>query len=164
MDPIARGRLNARMQETLAELLSRQVKDPRVADITLTGVEVSNDATVANVYYSLIGGEEQRRLAQRGLVNVAGFLRGEIGRRLHLRSAPELRFHFDASLEQGQRIETLLRQWHEEKPAERGAAENFAGGAAPATDAGGGVDAPGQEDAAGGATDAGGPDDPWKQG
>ena len=116
MDRIAQARLNSQMQEMLAALLARHVNDPRVEDVTVTGVEVTNDLAVARVYYSLIGDEDQRRVAQRGLENVAGWLRGELGRRLRLRNAPQLRFFFDSSLAQGERIETLLREWHEEKP------------------------------------------------
>src|SRR5262245_46225306 len=100
------------MREALADLLDRQVKDPRVEGITVTGVQVTNDMAHAKVWFSVLGGEDEKRLALRGLQNVAGFLRREIGRRLHIRTAPELRFEFDASLEHGQRIETLLRELH----------------------------------------------------
>ena len=113
MDPIARARLNASLLEILAELLERRVRDPRVQDVTLTAVEVSGDLAVAKVFYSLLGDAERRRVAQRGLENGAGFMRGEAGRRLGMRNAPELRFQFDPSLEQGQRIETLLRELHD---------------------------------------------------
>src|SRR5262245_24688964 len=113
MDPIARARWNASILELLAELLERRVRDPRVEDVTLTAVEVSGDLGVAKVYYSLLGDADRRKAAQRGLENVAGFLRGEIGRELAIRTAPQLRFQFDASLERGQRIETLLRELHD---------------------------------------------------
>lgn len=122
MDPITQARINSQMMETLAELLARQVRDPRVEAVTLTGVEVTNDLAVARVFYSLLGDAQAKSLAQRGLENSAGFLRREIGRRMHLRNAPQLRFQFDASLEQGQRIETLLREWHDEKADDAGAA------------------------------------------
>jgi ribosome-binding factor A len=120
VDPITQARINSQMMETLAALLARQVRDPRVEAVTLTGVEVTNDLAVAKVYYSLLGDAQAKSLAQRGLENSAGFLRREIGRRMHLRNAPQLRFQFDASLEQGQRIETLLREWHDEKPDDAG--------------------------------------------
>ncbi|UCE01646.1 MAG: 30S ribosome-binding factor RbfA [Candidatus Latescibacterota bacterium] len=110
MDPIARARLNASLRDLLSELLARRVRDPRVEPVTLTGVEVSRDLAVAKVFYSVLGGEEVQRTAQRGLESVAGFLRGEVGRRLRLRTIPQLRFLFDASLERGQRIEQLLRE------------------------------------------------------
>jgi ribosome-binding factor A len=113
MDPIARARLNSSLLETLAALLQRRVRDPRVDGVTLTAVQVARDLSVAQVYYSVLGDDETRRVAQKGLENVAGFLRGEVGRLLHIRNAPLLRFHFDASLEEGNRIESLLREIHE---------------------------------------------------
>jgi ribosome-binding factor A len=120
VDSITQARINSQMMATLAELLARQVRDPRVETVTLTGVEVTNDLAVARIYYSLLGDEKAKSLAQRGLETAAGFLRREIGRRMHLRSAPQLRFQFDTSLEQGQRIETLLREWHDEKADDTG--------------------------------------------
>ena len=115
MDPIAKARLNSNLLETLAELLGRRVRDPRVVGVTLTGVEVASDLAVAKVFYSILGGEEERRIAQKGLENVAGFLRGEVGRLLHIRNAPQLRFSYDPSMAEGNRIETLLRKIHDEE-------------------------------------------------
>ena len=115
MDPIAKARLNSNLLETLAELLGRRVRDPRVEGVTLTGVEVANDLAVAKVFFSILEGDEERRIAQKGLENVAGFLRGEVGRLLHIRNAPQLRFYYDPSMAEGNRIETLLRKIHDEE-------------------------------------------------
>jgi len=118
VDRIARARIESALLAELVELLERQVRDPRVEGVTLTGVEVARDLAVAKVFFSTLGDAEAHRVAQRGLDHAAAFLRREAGRRLRLRQSPELRFHFDASLETGQRIETLLREWHDEdKPA-----------------------------------------------
>ena len=114
MDPVALARLNAGFRDLLAELLERRVRDPRVEGVSVTTVEVSRDLSVAKVFYSVLGDEEARRVAQRGLENVSGFLRREAGRRLRLRSTPELRFLFDASLERGARLEELLREIREQ--------------------------------------------------
>jgi ribosome-binding factor A len=112
MDPIARARINAAIRDVLAEMLQTRLQDPRLQGVTITAVEVVPDLAVATVYYSVLGDAERRRVAELGLQRVAGILRREIGRRQRLRNAPELRFAFDDSLERGQRIETLLRQWH----------------------------------------------------
>lgn len=129
MDPIARARLNAAVHETLVALLQRAVKDPRVEGVTVTSVEVTQDLAWAKVYFSILGGEEERRVASRGLAHVAGFLRGELGRRLRLRTTPQLRFEYDDSLDRGARIETLLREWHAEEQTHPEAGES-----PPATD------------------------------
>ena len=120
MDPVALGRLNAGLRDLLVELLERRVRDPRVEGVTLTSVEVSGDLSVAKVYYSVLGDDAARQVAQRGLENVSGFLRREAGRRLRLRSTPELRFVFDASLERGARLEELLRDIHSQDETSRG--------------------------------------------
>jgi ribosome-binding factor A len=115
LDPIAKARLNSNLLETLASLLERRVRDPRVQGVTLTAVEVASDLAVADVYYSVLEAGEPQRIAQKGLENVAGFLRGEVGRLLHIRNAPALRFHFDASMERGNRIERLLKEIHDKE-------------------------------------------------
>lgn len=109
MDPVTLARLNASLRALLVELLERRVRDRRVQDVTIMGVEVSRDLSVARVYYSLLGTHTERRVAQKGLESVAGFLRREAGRHLRLRSIPELRFFYDDSLDRGARIEALLR-------------------------------------------------------
>jgi len=111
MDPIARARVNAQLQQTFAEILEHEVHDPRVDGVTLTGVQVTQDLSFAKVFFSTLG---DARTAQRGLEQVAGFLRRNAAQRVALRAMPQLRFEYDASLEHGQRIETLLREWHAE--------------------------------------------------
>ncbi len=112
MDPVTLARLNASLRDLLVELLERRVRDRRVGGVILTAVEVAGDLSVARVYYDLAGAGSEREAAQSGLESVAGFLRREAGRRLRLRSVPELRFVFDRSMQQGDRIETLLREIH----------------------------------------------------
>jgi ribosome-binding factor A len=109
VDPVTLARINASLRDLLVELLARRVRDTRVENVMVTGVEVSRDLSVARVYYGLLGERTDRRTAQRGLESVAGFLRGQAGRHLRLRNIPELRFLFDESLERGARIESLLR-------------------------------------------------------
>ena len=109
MDPIAQARLNDNLRDVLVELLTSRVRDPRVEPVTLTGVQVSRDLSFAKVFYSVLGDAEVQRIAQRGLESVGGFLRREVGRELRMRNVPVFRFHFDASLERGRHIESLLR-------------------------------------------------------
>ena len=86
--------------------LLRELKDPRVQDklLTVVRVHVSGDGSTAKVYISAIEGLETAREAVKGLQNAAGFVRGELGRRLQLRKAPELRFIADNSIEEGTAI------------------------------------------------------------
>ncbi len=118
MDPVTRARLNASLRDLLSDLLARRVRDGRVARVSVTAVEVAGDLSVARVFYSVLGSEDDLRAAQRGLESVAGFLRREAGRNLRLRTVPELHFVFDASLARGARIEELLREIQEQSPGE----------------------------------------------
>jgi ribosome-binding factor A len=105
-------RLAGAIQTELAQLIARDVRDPRVARAglaTVTKVELSDDLAVAKVGVSFVGGEGAPADAVKALGRVAGFLRGEVGRRLTLRHAPELRFVHDRSGEHAARIDALLK-------------------------------------------------------
>jgi ribosome-binding factor A len=97
------------IQEVIAEILLREIKDPRIGMITLTGVRVSSDLRHARVYFSSMEGEEQRRQALSGLSSASGFIRHQLGRRLHLKVTPEVAFEFDPSLERAERLSRLLK-------------------------------------------------------
>ena len=106
-------RLGHQIRVELAELLSRQVKDPRIGFATVTRVELTADLHYARVYVSVVGSPEEQQSSIEGLSSAAGFLRHEIVHRLDLRRAPELEFILDRGAEAGERIEMLLQQIHE---------------------------------------------------
>ncbi|UCG14421.1 MAG: 30S ribosome-binding factor RbfA [Deltaproteobacteria bacterium] len=92
----------------LAEVLLRKVKDPRLAGITLTDVEVSADLRHATVFYSLLGDDEGKVAAAEGLESARGFVKRELGKRLQLRRMPDIGFRFDGSLEYGSHMDRLF--------------------------------------------------------
>lgn len=98
------------VQRYVSRLITQKVRDPRVEMVTVTDVEVNADTTQAHIYYSVLGDEEARAEAQAGLESAAGFLRRELGQLIRLRNTPELIFHWDASIERGERIVSLLDQ------------------------------------------------------
>ncbi len=94
----------------VADILQRKVRDPRLRDVTVTDVAVTNDLRLARVYYTtLINGHSERELAE-GLTKANGFIRSELGQRLELRYTPELEFFQDISGPRGDRILELLEQ------------------------------------------------------
>ncbi len=97
----------------LAEVLLRKVRDPRLADITLTAVKVSPDLRQARVFYSLLGDEDKKAAAAVGLESARGLVKRELGKRLYLRRIPDIAFYFDASLEHGSHIDQLLTELKE---------------------------------------------------
>ena len=101
------GRINDEMQKELAEIL-REVKDPRVsgAFISVTGVDATPDLKYAKVYYSVLTGDKKE--IAKGLKSSAGFIRGQLARRMNLRMTPELTFCEDTSIAYGAHISKIL--------------------------------------------------------
>jgi ribosome-binding factor A len=100
------------LRDVLTELIAREVKDPRVRAatlITVTRVELNVDLSVAQVYVSIVGDDATADGVIAGLAKAAGFLRGPVGRRLHLQHAPELRFLADASIDMSEKLAAIIR-------------------------------------------------------
>lgn len=99
----------------IADLLARAVHDPGIGFLTITAVKVTPDLQQARVYYTTLGDEAARKESRRALERATPFLRRQIGQRLRLRRVPELQFHFDETVERGDRIEQILRELDEER-------------------------------------------------
>jgi ribosome-binding factor A len=111
MASVRPDRVGAEIQAAVADLLTRgAIHDPRIGFITLTGVKVSPDLSVAQVYYSMIGTDEQKAETQAGLDAAKGYVRREVTKRVKLRISPEVFFTFDPSLDEGDKIERLLKE------------------------------------------------------
>jgi len=105
-------RLASQIRDEVAELIMRELKDPRIGFTTVTRVELSGDLH-ARVLVSVLGSAEAQQGTLEGLSSAAGFIRHEIGHRLKLRRAPELSFVLDHGAEDGQKIEMLLQRLKE---------------------------------------------------
>lgn len=101
-------RIAQQIQQTLSELIRRELRDPRLGMVTLTEVRVSNDLSSAKVYFSVLGGQMEQ--AQEILEAAAPILRGPLGRALGIRHSPELRFVQDELIENGARLSALIQQ------------------------------------------------------
>ncbi|MDX5376238.1 MAG: 30S ribosome-binding factor RbfA [Halomonas sp.] len=103
-------RVGDQLQKELAVLIQREVKDPRLGMVTVSGVTVSRDLGYADVYVTLLGEDSPERIKEnlKVLKQAAGFLRSQIARRIKLRHVPELRFHYDESVVRGQRLSSLI--------------------------------------------------------
>lgn len=100
------------LQRELAQLIQREVRDPRVGMVSITGVDVSRDLGHARVYYTVLGSDssDEAKESTEALNRAAGFLRSQLSRDSSMRSVPQLRFYFDASVGQGRHMEDLLRR------------------------------------------------------
>ena len=103
-------KIEGELQRALAALVSREVKDPRVGNLTITHVDVAPDLKTARVFFVPFASSHDVAEVQAGLTRAAGFLRGEAGRRLGLRYAPRLEFVFDESVEDAARLTHLIDQ------------------------------------------------------
>lgn len=105
----SRGRRIAdQIQRELSDIIRLEIKDPRVGMVTITDVEVTQDNAHAKVFFTTLGEPVQQEAAGRALNHAAGFLRSALAQRLKLRTVPQLRFDYDASVERGMRLSRLI--------------------------------------------------------
>jgi len=102
------ARIEGEMQRVLSTLVAREVRDPRVGNITLTQVNVAPDLSTARIFYVPFGGQHSPEEVGEGLARAAGFLRGELGRALQLRHAPKLEFVYDQQIERADKLTRLI--------------------------------------------------------
>lgn len=103
-------RVSELIHRELSLLLMREVRDPRLADVTITDVRITPDLLIARVYFTVLGESEQEQEALAALEHASGFLRTQLAGQVRLRLAPELVFELDRSAEYGRRIDELLAQ------------------------------------------------------
>lgn len=94
----------------MSEIISKEVKDPRLYAVTITSVTISDDLRNAKIYFVEMGKDECSDDMKAGLNQASGFIRRELGKRMKLRCVPELIFIHDTSFGYGNRIEKLLAQ------------------------------------------------------
>lgn len=105
------------VRQVVADTLTREIRDPRVGFVTVTGVTVSGDLSHARVRVSIMGEAEDKERAMEGLHSAAGFLRSRLTRALDVRVVPELHFELDRGQEHAARINALLADLHREDGA-----------------------------------------------
>ena len=103
-------RISEQIRRELADLLQFEVKDPRVSMVTITEVEVSGDIAHAKIYFSAPVQDNPQALAelQKSLDKSAGFLRSQLGKRMMVRTVPQLHFIYDTSIDHGMKISRLI--------------------------------------------------------
>jgi len=103
-------RIGEQIQRELAELIRGEIKDPRLGMASISSVQVSRDLGHAKIHVSVLGNEEQIKESLAVLNHAAGFLRHKLGKILHIRVIPILRFYHDRSLEDGARLGALINE------------------------------------------------------
>ena len=120
-------RVAEELRRILSDLVRREIKDPRVRDVTITEIEVARDLSHATVFYSPLDPDADLEAIQQGLQRAAGFMRSKIAKRMSTRTVPKLNFKYDTSIEQGDRMGRLLRELNIQ-PEEPQSADETEGG------------------------------------
>jgi ribosome-binding factor A len=100
-------RVNESVRQVLSEAL-RELKDPRIGFVTVTGVETSPDLRHAKVFVSVLGSERKRAQSLAGLSAAHGVLQSRLARELRMKRTPTLAFEYDPSVERGVRMSQLI--------------------------------------------------------
>jgi ribosome-binding factor A len=109
-------RISDRIREEMSELLIQEVSDPRLAGVTITDVKVDRELAYAEVYVSAIEGQVRAEEILEGFETAKGYFRHALSQRIDLRTFPRLRFHWDPTPENAEKIEKLIADWHKEIP------------------------------------------------
>jgi ribosome-binding factor A len=96
--------------ELVSELLMREVNDPRISSVTLTGADVTDDLRQAKIYFNLLTGSEGKKDVLAGLKSATGFIRRRVAKDLKLRIVPTIEFIYDDTEERARRIDELLKK------------------------------------------------------
>lgn len=110
MPTIRQARVGEMIKRDLSEILQKEMRDERVALVTINSVEVTRDFTLAKVFVSCMGDDKEKTLAVKALQGAAGFLRGQLGAMLELKTVPILQFRYDSGVEKGVRMFELLKE------------------------------------------------------
>ena len=98
------------VREVVSMAILTELQDPRVRDVTVTYVEVSDDLRYAKVHVSVMGDQSHQDLSLRGLQSAAGFLQSKIAKRIDLRYTPRLNFILDQGVKRSIEISQILEQ------------------------------------------------------
>ncbi len=100
------------LRKEISTIILKEIKDPRLQNINITAVKVSDDIGIATVFYTLIGQsikKEESNINHQVLKKLSGMLRSKLAKKIKIRRVPRIIFKFDESIEYSQNIETLLK-------------------------------------------------------
>ena len=112
------------IKQEVSSMLLKEIKDPRLGFVTVTGVHLTGDLREATVYVSLFGSDREKAESLEALNNARGFIRRELGKRLQIYYTPTIDFDVDTSLDYGMHIEGLIKKIHKDDEAKKHGTEN----------------------------------------
>ncbi|NLU05341.1 MAG: 30S ribosome-binding factor RbfA [Firmicutes bacterium] len=103
-------KIAASIREIVSELLLRRLKDPRIGFASVVNVEVNRDLSIAKIYVSVLGSEEEKARTMEGLKSAQGLVRTEVSKALGIRQAPEIQFVLDKGIEHSLRVSQIISE------------------------------------------------------
>lgn len=103
-------RMEKILEREISMIIFQDIKDERIKFVTITNVNITNDLSIATVFYTVFGNENQINASIEALNEAKGFIRTILSKRLEVKKTPDLRFKYDESYEQGNKIEAILNE------------------------------------------------------
>ena len=102
-------RISEMIHHEIAAILGREMRDPRIKNVTVTAVKLADDLGYGKIYYSVQGTEAEKKEIKEALQHALGFFRTKLGERLDLKYVPQLKFYYDETIAHADRMEELFR-------------------------------------------------------
>lgn len=103
------------VKEVSQMIVKGEIRDPRLSSVFITGIKVVDNLSIAEIFFTVMESTGDKEQALKGLQSAKGFIRGRLAKRLKMRRIPELKFSFDSALEEGYKVDDLLRGLSSEK-------------------------------------------------
>lgn len=108
-------RVGVLIKEEIAKMLLKgDIKDPRLMDIFITGVKMTDDLGIIKIYYTNSNKDHSLQEIEKGFNSAKGFIKSKLSKKLRMKKFPEIKFEYDTSIESGYRIDTLIKELHSE--------------------------------------------------
>jgi ribosome-binding factor A len=107
-------RLSELIYREIGSIILTEMRDPRFKDLTITGVKLNDDLSHAKVYFTILDRSKTKEIAK-ALNNAHGFFRSKIGERIDVKYVPQIKFYFDETQENADKLEQIFREIHSEK-------------------------------------------------
>lgn len=104
-----RERMEKILEREISNIIFQDVKNEKIRFVTITKVSLTNDLSLATVYYTVYGNDEQVNASIEALNEAKGFIRSVLSKRIEVKKTPDLKFKYDESFEQGNKIEEILK-------------------------------------------------------
>ncbi|GDY02447.1 ribosome-binding factor A [Planctomycetota bacterium] len=115
-------RLQEQIKARVAEVIMRELQDPKIGLVTITRAELDKEFTICTVSWSVLGDAKQKSRTQSALNRARGFVQRAIGETLHTRTIPRLEFQFDATIEGAVQMQEIIKELREERTSRTGEA------------------------------------------